>query len=112
MDGKTFSASLPGSDQTLGISSWSLAVHSLQSREVDQTGVDVNLADDVARGRIGNHNLLRGREGKSDQEQAEEEKTAWSLSEITKNGCVIEVIGGKSECLTFKWTKGLTSEKV
>ena len=73
-----------------------MAVHSLQSREVDQTGVDLNLADDVARGRIGNHNLLRGREGKSDQEQAEEEKTAWSLSAITRNRCVImEVIGVK-----------------
>lgn len=95
MGGKPFSTSVPGSDQTLGISSWSRAVHSLQSREVDQTGVDVNLADDVARGRIGNHNLLRGREGKSDQEQAEEEKTAWSLSAITRNGCVMEVIGVK-----------------
>ena len=58
----------------------------------------MNLADDVARGRIGYHNLLRRRERKSDQEQAEEEKTAWSLSEITRNGCVIEVIGDKSEC--------------
>ena len=95
MGGKTFSTSVPGSDQTLGISSWSRAVHSLQSREVDQTGVDLNLADDVARGRIGNHNLLRGRERKSDQEQAEEEKTAWSLSEIARNGCVMEVIGVK-----------------
>ena len=89
MGGTTFSASVPSSDQTLGISSWSRAVHSLQSREVDQTGVDLNLADDVASGRIGNHNLLRGREGKSDQEQAEEEKTAWSLSEIARNGCVM-----------------------
>ena len=53
----------------------------------------MNLADDVARGRIGNHNLLRGREGKSDQEQAEEEKTAWSLSAIMRNGCLMEVIG-------------------
>ena len=95
MGGKPFSTSVPGSDQTLGISSWSRAVHSLQSREVDQTGVDLNLADDVARGRIGNHNLLRGREGKSDQEQAEEEKTAWSLSAITRNGCLMEVIGVK-----------------
>ena len=55
----------------------------------------MNLADDVARGRIGNHNLLRGREGKSDQEQAEEEKTAWFLSATTRNGCVMEVIGVK-----------------
>lgn len=59
----------------------SFAVHSLQSRVVDQSGVDVNLADYVAGCSIGNHDLLRGYARKNDQEQDEEEdKPAWSLT--------------------------------
>ena len=58
--GINFRRSVPGSNQTLGIPSGTFAVHSLQSRVVDQSGVDVNLADDVAGRSIGNHYLLRG----------------------------------------------------